>query len=85
MVSSLHIMSYLRIRNNSCLVLDPSYADINLSEFKSDNNWTDFYRNSKEANTHNALNLLVSKLSSEYLSIMTMSGIKRVVIPVLVI
>ena len=36
MVSDLHIISYLRIKHNYLLVLDPSYADINLSEFKSD-------------------------------------------------
>ena len=53
-VSALHIMSYLRINNNSRLVLDPSYADINLSEFKSDENWTAFYGYSEEAKPHNA-------------------------------
>ena len=53
-VSALHIMSYLRINNNSRLVLDPSYADINISEFKSDENWTAFYGYSEEAKPHNA-------------------------------
>ena len=38
MVSALNIMSYLRINHNYCLVLDPSYADINLSDFNSNNN-----------------------------------------------
>ena len=54
MVSALHIMSYLRIRNNSRLVLDLSYADIKLSEFNSDKNWDAFYGDVKEANPHNA-------------------------------
>ena len=54
MVSALHIMSYLIIRYNYCLVLDPPYSDINLSEFKSDGNWTDFCGDVKEANPHNA-------------------------------
>ena len=54
MVSALHIMSSVIITHNYCLVLDPSYADINLSEFKSDDNWTAFYGDSKEAKTHNA-------------------------------
>ena len=54
MVSDLRIMSYLIIRHNSRLILDPSYSDINLSEFKSDDNWTAFYGDSKEAKPHNA-------------------------------
>ena len=53
MAPALHIMSYLRISHNYCLVLDLSYANINLSEFKSDENWTAFYGFAKEANPHN--------------------------------
>ena len=33
MQGALHIMSYLRVKHNSRLVLDPSYPDIDLSEF----------------------------------------------------
>ena len=47
MLSALHIMSYLRIRQNSCLVLDPSYPDIHLSEFNSYEKWTAFYGDAK--------------------------------------
>ena len=54
MVSALHTTSYLIIRHNYCLVLDPSYTDINLSEFKSDENWTAFYGEAKESKPHNA-------------------------------
>ena len=54
MLSALHIIYYLRIRQNSFLVLDPSYADINLSEFNSDEKWTAFYGDYKEAKPHNA-------------------------------
>ena len=53
MVSALHIISYLRSKHNSCLALDPSYAHINLSEFKSDENWTAFYKDAVEAKPHN--------------------------------
>ena len=42
-VSALQIMYYLSIKHKSLLVLDPSYADINLSELKSGKNWTAFY------------------------------------------
>ena len=37
-VNALHIMSYLKIKHNSRLVLDPSYPGINMSEFKSNDN-----------------------------------------------
>ena len=43
MVSALHVMSYLKIKHNSRLVLDPTYPDITHSEFKSDQGWTSFY------------------------------------------
>ena len=35
LVNALHIMSYLKIKQNSMLVLDPSYPGIDMSEFKS--------------------------------------------------
>ena len=43
LVNSLHIMSYLMIKHNSMLVLDPSYPGIDMSEFKSNENWAPFY------------------------------------------
>ena len=54
MVSTLHIMYYLRIKHNSLLLLGPSYNYINLSEFKSYENWTAFYGDAVEAKTRNA-------------------------------
>ena len=36
------------------MVFDPSYSDINLYEFKSDENWTAFYRDADESNPYNA-------------------------------
>ena len=62
MVSDLQMMYYLRIRHNSCFVLDPSYADINLSEFNSDKNWTAFYGYFKESKLHNAPKPLGKKI-----------------------
>ena len=64
MVSYLHIMTYLRIKHNCFLVFDKSYADINLSGFKSDKKWTAFYGNAEEANIIILLNLSVRQLSS---------------------
>ena len=55
MVLALHIMSYLIIKHNPCLVLDPSYSDINLSEVKSDEKFT-------EAKPHNAPKPLSKKI-----------------------
>ena len=62
MVSAFHIMSYLRIRHNYRLFLDPSYADINLSEFKSEDNCTAFYGYTKEAKPHNSPKPLGKKI-----------------------
>ena len=38
LVNALHIMSYLNIKHNSRLVLDPSYPGIEMSQFKSNDN-----------------------------------------------
>ena len=54
MVSALHSMSYLRIKHNSCFVLDLSYAEISQSEFKSDQHWTAFYEDGGRINPLNA-------------------------------
>ena len=37
------------------MVLNPSYVDINLSEFKSDKNWTAFYGDAKDKKAYNSL------------------------------
>ena len=35
-VNALHIMSFLKIKHNSMLILDPTYPEVNLDEFKTD-------------------------------------------------
>ena len=47
-------MSYLRVKHNSRLVLDPSYPDINMSEFHGERDWTEFYGDVEEAIPYNA-------------------------------
>ena len=42
-------MSYLKIKHNSRLVLDPSYPGVNMSEFNSNDNWAPFYGDVWEA------------------------------------
>ena len=54
LVNALHIMSYLKIKHNSRLVLDTSYPGIDMSEFKSNENWASFYGYVKEAKPLNA-------------------------------
>ena len=54
MAAALHIMSYLRHKHNSRLVLDPSYPVIEYDEFKSNENWVAFYGDVKEAVPCNA-------------------------------
>ena len=51
---ALHVMSYLRLKHNSRLVLDPSYPDIDMSEFNRNRDWTDFYGDAEESIPHNA-------------------------------
>ena len=48
-------MSYLRVKHDSRLVLDPSCCDINIRQFKSDQDWTEFYGDVKDAVPHNTL------------------------------
>ena len=43
LVNALHIMSYLKIKHNYRLVLDPSHPGIDMSEFKSNDNSATFY------------------------------------------
>ena len=54
LVNALHIMSYLNIKHNSRLVLDTSYPGINMSEFKSNENWAPLYGYVQEAKPLNA-------------------------------
>ena len=54
-VNALHIMSYLKIKQNSRFVLDPSYPGIDMSESKSNDNWATFYEDVQEAKPLNAL------------------------------
>ena len=49
----LHIMGYLKVRHNSRLMFDPSYPDIDHSNFQ-EYDWTDFYECAVEAITPNA-------------------------------
>ena len=51
-------MSYLKIKHNSRLVLDPSYPGIDMSEFNSNENWAPFYGDVQEAKPLNAHNPL---------------------------
>ena len=53
-VNALHIFSYLKIKHNSRLVLDPSYPGIDMSEFKSNENWTPFYGGVQDSKPLNA-------------------------------
>jgi len=41
--AAVHVMSYLKIKHNSRLVLDPTYAPINYAMFKQDVDWTAIY------------------------------------------
>ena len=55
LVNELHVMSYLKIKQNSRLVLDPSYPGIDMYEFKSNENWAPLYGGVQEAKPLNAL------------------------------
>ena len=52
--AAVHVMSYLKIKHNSRLVLDPSYATIEYRKFKQDEDWTAFYGDVEEALPPNA-------------------------------
>ena len=51
--AALHIMGYLKLRHNYRLVFDPSYLDIDHSNFW-DYDWTDLYEGAVEAIPPNA-------------------------------
>ena len=48
MEAALHIMSYLCVKHNSRLVLDPSYAGIDYAKFNVHANWHAFYGDAEE-------------------------------------
>ena len=54
MEAALHIMAYLKLKHKSCLVFDPTYPSIDMSTFKKNKEWHDFYRDAKEAIPPNA-------------------------------
>ena len=43
-----HIFAYLRRRHNSRMVFDPCYPDMDMSKFKTDVDWTEFYGDMEE-------------------------------------
>ena len=54
LVNSLHVMSYLRIKHNSMLMLDPTYPDINYCDFRDREDLKAFYGDVEEALPLNA-------------------------------
>ena len=50
----LHVMSYLRLKHNSRLSLDPSYPTIDLSKFNNGIGWATMYAGAEEAIPANA-------------------------------
>ena len=49
MLAALFIMSYLKVRHNSRICLDPTYPDIDQKKFMHAANWTAFYGDVEEA------------------------------------
>ena len=54
MLLYIHVMSYLKVKHNSRLVLDPTYAPVEYKEFKLNQDWTQFYGDAEEALPPNA-------------------------------
>ena len=54
LVAALHIMSYLKVKHNSRLVLDPSYPVIDYKSFNDNADWTQSYGKVEEAMPTNA-------------------------------
>ena len=54
LVNALHIVSSLKIKHNSRLVLDPSYPGIKMSGFRSNEDWAPFYGDFQESKPLNA-------------------------------
>ena len=54
LVNALHIMSYLKIKHNSMLILDPTFPEIKYNDFKDREDWKAFYGDVEEALPPNA-------------------------------
>ena len=44
-----HIFGYLKVKHNSRIIFDPTYPEIDLTNFKEEQSWKDFYGDVKEA------------------------------------
>ena len=42
LVNAIHIMSYLKTKHNSMLILDPTYSDIDIDQFQTEHDLTPF-------------------------------------------
>ena len=77
LINALQNMSHLRWKHNSPLVLDPFYPNIDMSAFKSNEDWKAFYGDAKEAMPPlTPLNRWAKKLSCVCLLTRIMQGIK---------
>ena len=54
MDAAMHIMSYLKVKHNSRLALDPTYPSIDYDSFNKEAEWETFYKGAKEAVPPNA-------------------------------
>ena len=63
LVNALHILPYLKIKQNCRLVLDTSYPGIDMSDFKSNENWATFYEDVQEAKPLNSPKPLGKKVT----------------------
>jgi hypothetical protein len=43
-----HVFAYLKCKHNARMVFDPCYPDIDINDFKTDVDWTEFYGNVEE-------------------------------------
>ena len=50
----IHVFTYIEKKHNSRMIFDPTYPDIDLTQFKENEEWTKFYGNVKEAKPPNA-------------------------------
>ena len=54
MDAAMHIVSYLKVKHNSRLALDPTYPSIDYDSFNKEAEWETFYKGAKEAVPPNA-------------------------------
>ena len=81
LVNALHMMSYSKIKHNSMLVLDPSYPRIDMSKFKSNENWAPFYGDVQEATPMNYTKPLGKEVTLRMFLTLTMQGERVTVVP----